>query len=171
MYRTFSYLLLFVALVLLQSCLFDNLTVSVFLNPLVYVVFLALLPMETLPAVVLLWGLGLGVVTDWTMGAAGENTISTVFAAFLRPALLNLTFGKENVHDGGIPSARRMGKGNFLRYLALLIVIHHAVFFLFESLSARHLLYVAAQLAASSAVTLLFSWIIARLFTVKLVRI
>lgn len=171
MYRTFSYLLLFVSLVLLQSCLFDSLTVSVFLNPLVYVVFLALLPMETQPAVVLLWGLGMGVVMDWTMGAAGENTIATVFAAFLRPALLNLTFGKDNVHDGGIPSVRRMGKGNFLRYLVTLIVLHHALFFLFESLSMRHLLYVAVQLVVSGAVTLLFSWIIARLFTVKLVRL
>ena len=53
MYRTLPYLGLFAATVLLQVFLFDNLSISVYLNPLVYIAFLILLPFETLPVVLL----------------------------------------------------------------------------------------------------------------------
>ena len=43
MYRTLPYLGLFAAVALLQVFLFDNLTISIYLNPLVYIVFIALL--------------------------------------------------------------------------------------------------------------------------------
>ena len=44
MYRTLPYFGLFAAAVLLQVFLFDNLSISVYFNPLVYIVFIALLP-------------------------------------------------------------------------------------------------------------------------------
>lgn len=169
MHRTISYILLFAALLAAQTYLFDNLAVSVYLDPLVYVVFIALLPMETPPVAMLLSGVVLGVATDWTMGAAGVNTIATVFVAFFRLMLLNLLCGKESVHDGGIPSPLRMGAMTYLRYLATIVVVHHALFFLLESLSVRHLLHVAVQTAASAAVTLAIAWIVTRLFTAKIV--
>lgn len=53
MYRTLPYLGLFAAVALLQVFLFDNLTISIYLNPLVYIVFIALLPLDTPPAAVL----------------------------------------------------------------------------------------------------------------------
>ncbi len=109
MYRTLQYALLFLVAALLQIFLFNNLSLSVYLNPLVYVVFIALLPMETTPIRMLLAGLAMGLAMDWTMGAAGVNTIATVFVAFVRIHLLNFVCGKENVHDGGVPSARRLG--------------------------------------------------------------
>lgn len=49
MYRTLPYLGLFAAAALLQVFLFDNLTISIYLNPLVYIVFIALLPLDTPP--------------------------------------------------------------------------------------------------------------------------
>ena len=49
MYRTLPYLALFAATVLLQVFLFDNLSISVYLNPLVYIAFIVLLPLDTLP--------------------------------------------------------------------------------------------------------------------------
>lgn len=100
MYRTLQYALLFLVAALLQIFLFNNLSLSVYLNPLVYVVFIALLPMETTPIRMLLAGLAMGLAMDWTMGAAGVNTIATVFVAFVRIHLLNFVCGKENVHDG-----------------------------------------------------------------------
>ena len=60
MYRTLPYFGLFAAAVLLQVFLFDNLSISVYFNPLVYIVFIALLPLETLPVAVLGAGLALG---------------------------------------------------------------------------------------------------------------
>ena len=59
MYRTLPYLGLFAAVALLQVFLFDNLTISIYLNPLVYIVFIALLPLDTPPAAVLGAGLAM----------------------------------------------------------------------------------------------------------------
>ena len=64
MYRTLPYLGLFAAVALLQVFLFDNLTISIYLNPLVYIVFIALLPLDTPPAAVL--GAGLALASRWT---------------------------------------------------------------------------------------------------------
>ena len=49
MHRTLPYLALFAVVVLLQVFLFDNLSISIYLNPLVYVAFIALLPLDTPP--------------------------------------------------------------------------------------------------------------------------
>ncbi len=85
MHRTLPYLALFAVVVLLQVFLFDNLSISIYLNPLVYVAFIALLPLDTPPIVLLLSGLATGDTMDLAMGAAGENTIATLLIAFARP--------------------------------------------------------------------------------------
>jgi len=71
MHRTLPYISLFVVTVLLQVFLFDNLSISIYLNPLVYVAFVALLPLDTPPVVLLASGLAMGVTMDFAMGAAG----------------------------------------------------------------------------------------------------
>lgn len=168
MYRILHYALLFLVASLLQIFLFNNLTLSVYLNPLIYVVFIALLPMETPPIEMLLAGLLTGLVMDWTMGAAGVNTIATVFVAFVRIHLLHFTAGKENVHDGGVPSARRLGEKTFAAYLTLTVLLHNAIFFYLEALSWSHALLTLLRLGASAAVGIFFCWLIAQVFTSRL---
>lgn len=168
MVRSLPYLTLFGATVLLQVFLFDNLSISLYLNPLVYVAFIALLPMDTKPVLLLLAGLVLGVTMDYAMGAAGINTIATLLVAFLRPAVLGLFAGREDQREGGVPSPERLGKRAFVEYLAVLVVIHHAAFFVFEALSWTHLLQTLLRVALSSVVSVAFIWLIARIFTAKL---
>ena len=153
MARTIAYMLLFLSTAALQLCLFDNLAVSIYLDPLVYVVFIALLPLD-MPAVALL-GLGLatGVAMDFMMGGAGINTAATLPVAFMRPGLLRMLYRRDDLRDGGI------------LYLLFVVLLHHAVFFALETLSWAHALRTSLRIAASSAATLFFAWIIARIFT------
>ena len=163
MYRTLPYLGLFAAAALLQVFLFDNLTISIYLNPLVYIVFIALLPLDTPPAAVLGAGLALGVTMDFAMGAAGINTI-----AFLRPTLAGMICGRDNVREGGIPSSARLGERKLITYLVALTLVHHAVFFSLEALSWTHALHTLLRIVVSTAVSAGFIWIIARIFTAKI---
>lgn len=163
--RVPSYILLFAVSVLFQVFLFDHLTVSIYLSPLVYIAFLALLPMETPPAAMLFLGLLTGLTMDWTTGGGGIHTAAALLSAFTRDAVLRLTCGKENVRDGGVPSARRLGRGPFLRYLVLFVAIHHAAFFLLESLSLAQLFHTALRWIASGTLTVGYVWLAARLFT------
>ncbi len=167
-HRKLIYFALFAVTQLLQAFLFNNLTLSVWFNPLVYIAFVALLPLETPHGLVLLGGLASGMAADWFMGAAGINTIATVFAAFLRPFLLALLFDKENIREGGIPSPERLGRWGFVRYLAVFVLLHHFVFFVLEALSWAHFGQTLLRLAVSGAATVGFTWLAARLFTSKL---
>ena len=146
MHRTLPYLALFAVVVLLQVFLFDNLSISIYLNPLVYVAFIALLPLDTPPIVLLLSGLATGVTMDLAMGAAGVNTIATLL----------------------IPSTGRLGNRVFLNYLIVLVLVHHAVFFSLEALSWAHIVRTIVRTVASGAVSVAFIWVIARIFTAKL---
>ena len=160
MHRTLPYLALFAVVVLLQVFLFDNLSISIYLNPLVYVAFIALLPLDTPPIVLLLSGLA--------TGAAGVNTIATLLIAFARPTLLGLLYPRDDIREGGIPSTGRLGNRVFLNYLIVLVLVHHAVFFSLEALSWAHIVRTIVRTVASGAVSVAFIWVIARIFTAKL---
>ena len=168
MHRAFPYILLFAVAAMMQLFLFDNLTLSVYFNPLVYIVFLVLLPMETPPVGVLLAALAIGATMDWTMGAAGLNTAATLPVAMVRLRVLQGIGGKENVRLGGVPSPMRLGSGNFLRYLIVLVAAQHLLFFLLESLSWQQMGHTLLRFAVSSAAAVVFVWLLARLFTATL---
>ena len=144
MHRTLPYISLFVVTVLLQVFLFDNLSISIYLNPLVYV------------------------TMAFVMGAAGVNTIATLLFAFVRPALLRTLYTRDDAREGGVPCAGRLGKRVFLNYLIVLVLLHHAVFFSLEALSWMHVVRTLVRIVVSGAVSVAFIWIIARIFTAKL---
>lgn len=168
MYRTIPYIGLFAAVALLQVFLFDNLSISIYLNPLVYVVFIALLPLDAQPVTVLGSGLLLGITMDCAMGAAGINTIATLPIAFFRPSLAEMICGRENVREGGIPSPDRLGTRKFFLFLLTLTIIHHSIFFLLEALSWSLMPHTILRIVISSAISVAFGWIIARIFTAKI---
>ena len=138
MHHTPLSLILFAITTLLQIFLFNNLAISGLFCPLIYVVFLVMLPLET-PAIAML-GLGLltGLTMDLTMGVAGLNTATAVALCFVRPYLMRLITAREDVRDDGIPSRARLGKQLFWSYVIVMVLIHHTLFFSLEALSWAH---------------------------------
>ncbi|MFI3280834.1 MAG: rod shape-determining protein MreD [Rikenellaceae bacterium] len=164
MFRTLPYIALFLTAVLSQIFIFDNLSTSVLVAPLVYVVFIALLPVESSQILMLGAGVVTGFVLDATMGTAGLNSIATIFIAFFRAPILRLIVGSKRVAERGVPSEILLGDGDYIRYIVTLVALHHAVFFLFEALTASHILYTLLRFTASTLISILFVWLIARLF-------
>lgn len=162
MHRALEYILFFVAVVLLQALLFDNLLFSGLVVPLFYVVFVVLLPVKMERLWLLLLGVVLGVVMDVSMGTAGLNTIATTAVAFVRPWVMHLTIGKDVAHES-IPYGGAIDDRSFLLYAAMLVVAHEMLFFGFESLGS-HPLFTLGKIILSSAVTVGLVWVTARLF-------
>lgn len=156
MYRVLEYTLFFVTLLLLQVFLFNNLNLSVYINPLVYVAFVLLLPMELASVWVLLLGLAIGAATDLMTGMAGLNTIATLVTAFTRRQTMMLMIGKETVGEGGIPCSGRIGGGKFVRYASLTVLLHCLVFFTFEALTFSHFHLTLLKTALSAILTVVF---------------
>lgn len=168
MYRTFPYIALFALTVIIQVFLLDNLSISIYFAPMIYLAFLLLLPLDTAHFKLLLAGLATGWLMDYTMGTDGLNVIATLPVAFLRPWIIGFFYTREDPREGGIPSAARFGKSKFIRYLATCILLHHLLFFSFEALSWVHLDRTLLRIVTSSAASIYFTWLTARLFTLKL---
>lgn len=167
MYRIVPYILLFVATMLLQIFLFDNLVISIYFNPLVYIAFILLLPLELSHISLLGLGLMTGLAMDSVMGSSGLNTLATLPVAFLRPWLVGLFCNREDAREGGVPSQSRFGTHKFVKYLIFGVVLHHGLFFALESLSWAYAWHTLLRVMLSSAASVFFIWLIARIFTAK----
>ncbi len=165
MYKITPYIALFVVASLLQILFFNNLGVSVYLSPLIYIVFIFLLPLQTSHFVTLVAGLIMGITMDIFMGLDGLNTIATLAVAFSRPYLLGVVAKRDVIAGGGVPSDVLLGQRAFIIYLVSMVAIHHAILFTFESLSINNTWLYALRFACSGVVSALFILLIARVFT------
>ena len=167
MYRLLEYGILFFVMVILQVFLFSRIGISIYVNPLVYIAFLILLPMEIAGALLLVLGMVLGMTVDFFMGTAGINTIATLFAAFCRPAVLTLLVGKDEVKEGGVPNVNRIGLKRSLRYAGVIVLLHGTVFFVLESLTWSFFYLTLLRIICSSVITLLLVYFCQKLFAVN----
>ena len=110
MHKIAEYGLIFIVSVLLQVFLFDNLTVSPYLYPLVYAGCIILLPANIDRALLLILSFALGLSVDLLSGMAGLNTIAATATGFLRPALFSLTVGKDAAREGFMPLPLNTGR-------------------------------------------------------------
>ena len=171
MYRTFPYIVLFLATTLLQVFFFDRLPLGPWCSPLVYIAPVLLLPLDTRPIVLLGCGLVCGLAADYAMGTAGLNVAATLPIAFLRRNLVALVSNREDNREEGIPSPEHRGRRVYWIYLVLLTGLHHLLFFLLEALSWQQLPQTALRLAASGAVTVGVIALAERLLTAKALRV
>lgn len=167
MFRTLPYIALFLTAALSQIFIFDNLSVSVYVAPLVYLLFIVLLPVESSRILMLSAGIVTGFVMDAAMGTSGLNSIATIFIAFFRAPILNAIAGRKQLAERGVPSGILMGNGDYVTYLVVMVLLHHAIFFAFETLTMVNLLFTLLRFACSSVVSLIYIWLMARLFTIN----
>ncbi|MFI3288942.1 MAG: rod shape-determining protein MreD [Rikenellaceae bacterium] len=171
MYRRISlYALVFVVVMLLQIFVFDRLTFSVIVAPLVYITFLLLLPTQTPQIEMLFWALFLGVATDFGMGTAGLNTIVTLFLGYTRIYIMNTIFGKDLVSIGGVPTIEKLGRTRYNLYVAFMVFVQLFIYIVFESLSVVSWLLGLQKFIVSGLLSLIFVWLLSYFFGSLLTR-
>lgn len=164
MRRWIDYGFVFVVLVLLQIFLFDNLNISIYVYPIIYIGFIIILPMNINSALLLFLGFLTGLVVDFFSGTYGLNTIACVATCFVRPAVLNLTIGKDAARDGGMLLPLSVGRAKWFRYALILVLVHCLVFFFFEAMTFRYIWFTLARTACSVVLTTVLIWFLAYLF-------
>ncbi len=122
----------FIVLVLIQVLVLNNIQLSGYINPYIYVLFILLLPFETPSWLLLISGFFLGLTIDLFMNTLGLHAAATVFLAFLRPYVLNLFAPRDGYEAGTFPRILYYGTGWFLKYAAVLILFHHLALFFLE---------------------------------------
>ena len=164
-----AYILFFVVIAVLQIFLLNNVTVSVYVAPVIYIACIIMMPLETSQLAMLMTGLVLGVVMDLTMGVNGLNVVATLPMAFFRRSILHLTTDFSNlVKADGVPSPARLGDFRFHRYVITMMVLHGLLFFGFEWLSFHNIGFFVARLLCSLAVSAAIVYPLIYIFIPKL---
>jgi rod shape-determining protein MreD len=154
MIREFSkYLFYFIVLILAQLLLFNNIELSGFINPYVYILFIILLPF-TIPKVLLLLSAFLtGLVMDLFMGTPGVHSSATVLMAFSRPFVMSLFSPREGYQTGTYPRLTQFGLEWFVKYTVMLVLIHHFALFYLEIFTFHHFFSTFFRVILSSLLT------------------
>lgn len=126
------YILSFVILVFVQVFLLNNVQLSGFLNPYIYVLFILSLPFETPKWSLLVLAFLLGFTIDLFSHTVGMHASATVFMAFLRPTLLRSMEPRDGYQLETYPSIRDYGLKWYFQYAGILILVHHLFLFYVE---------------------------------------
>jgi rod shape-determining protein MreD len=124
--------LIFVLLILLQILLFNNIQVSGYINPYVYVMFILLLPVEIPAWLLLLLSFFTGLIIDFFSGSPGMHASATVLAGFVRPYVLRVISPRDGYEAGSAPSMLSYGFTWFFTYTLIIVLVHHTTLFYLE---------------------------------------
>ncbi len=155
----------FSLLILVQVLVFNRLNFFGFINPMVYILFLYWYPIKQNRAAFIALSFLLGLCIDFFSDTMAINAAATVTIAYLRPAIMRFVFGVNyEFQSFKLGNATRVQQFTFL---ALLIVVHHFVFFTLEIFSFANFLLILKKVFAISLATLILCLLFGSLFSVK----
>lgn len=160
----------FLALVLLQIFLIDNISLSVYFHPLIYVAFIILLPLDTKPVWMVVWSALLGLMIDITTGMGGLNVFATTATGFLRPYVMSLVTGHDMGMNESAIAISRLPEKNYRWYIAAMVVLHSVIYFFMESLSLHHIFHTLLRIIISDIAAVIFIYYFVKLFVEKILK-
>lgn len=147
-------ILLFIVLVLAQVLVLNNIQFLGFINPYIYILFILSLPVRVPRWITLLLAFGLGMIIDTFSNTLGMHTAATVLVAYARSFVINL-FTSIDEGNNPTPSFHSFGVGAYVKYVLVLVFLHHAALFFLEAFSFSHFWLVLFKTLLSSAITIL----------------
>lgn len=165
MFKIRPHYLLFIATILIQMYVINQLSFTTLCMPIIYPVVIILYPMQSDQLKMLLVGLITGVSADLLMGVPGINTITLLFMSYIRIWLLSITMGRDAIAAGGVTTALRFGLRKYLLYTTIFVALNNTIYFFLESLDSVEWLVLSERIGVSTVATLLFVWLITFLFS------
>jgi rod shape-determining protein MreD len=149
----------FVLLVLVQVLILNNIHFLRLVTPFLYLYFIVKMPVGFTSARVTFLSFLLGLIIDIFSNTPGMHAAACTLTGFVRPAIIKVLMGDELL--GTIsPSFRTFGYGGFLRYVIILVVLHHVTLFVLESLTLLDPLFLLIRIVASVSTTTLLICIV-----------
>ena len=133
-----SNILRFVALILLQVILFNQINFGGFINPQIYIIYVILFPFYNKnKGALLISSFLLGLSIDFFMNSGGINAFSLVLIAYFRQTIFNMIIGKQDHKEKIIFKEIPIPKA--LTYIFILALIHITSIFWLENFSFNEL--------------------------------
>ena len=144
----------FVLLVLFQVLVLNSIQFLGYINPYLYIFFILALPVQLPRWFLLILAFTLGLTIDAFSNTMGMHAFATVFVAFFREGIIKLF---TNIEEGNnpTPSFHTFGVSAYVKYVVLMVIIHHTILFILEAFSFYNFWIMLAKILLSSMVTIL----------------
>ena len=155
----------FIALVFVQILILNHINFLGYINPYIYILFIALFPVKNNRVILILLAFLLGITIDMFLDTGGIHAGASVFIAYVRPLVLKTSFGM--IYEHQTIKFSTVDFGSKLTYFALLTVLHHIVLFSLEIFSISKILLIFQKTLFSSIFTIILSVVVTIIFSRK----
>lgn len=170
MFKSILYFWATLALLFVQIFILDEISIALWLRPMIFPLIVLLLPIEWRTIWVIFVALILGVVMDMAVGGAGLYTSTLLPIAVMRRWILFLTT-RRSVEAGDQTSLlSRMPLRQVMIYVGAMMLLYNAMFFILEALSTVQTMQLIATILFSTILSVLLAWPIVRLFLKRVSR-
>lgn len=145
----------FVLLILFQVLILNNLHLSIYINPYVYILLILILPFETPGWISMTLAFVLGLTIDAFSNTPGLHSAAAVFLAFTRHYILQFFAPREGYEGKKTPHYGVMGIRWFIIYAGITTLLHHTFLFFLEDFRIDHFFTILLKAVASSMLTLI----------------
>ena len=143
----------YIIVMILQVLLFDQLQLLGVCHPYIYILCLLMMPITLSHSADMIIGAVVGLIMDVFCNSLGVHTAACIFIMFIRPYLIGAIVNDKDRLNEQI-SLRALGMEALLRYVVILVVVHHLIVFLLAAWSWEHIGFVLAETIVSSLVTI-----------------
>jgi len=153
----------FIALLLVQVVVCNNINFLGYINPYIYIVFIFLFPIRDSRIVLLLVSFLLGMLVDMFSDSGGVHAAAAVTLAYARPLLLKMSFGMLYEHQSVKFSNTDID--SLITYVGLGTLLHHFILFSLEVFNISNILLILKKTLFSGIFTIILSILIIVLFS------
>ena len=147
-------LLQMLILLVLQALICNHVHIMGYATPIIQVLFVAWMPLNSNRTGNLVWAFALGLLLDMFANTPGISAASLTLTAMVQYSLVHMMAPKDAVDDM-VPNYGSMGVWNYIQYLALLTAVHHLMYFVLEFFSFSNPLDMLLSLLTSVLLSLL----------------
>lgn len=170
MFKSIAYFWMTVALLFVQLFILDEISIAMWLRPMIFPLVILLLPIEWRTIWVVVASLLLGIFMDISIGGMGLYTSTLLPLAVMRRWILYLST-RRSIEAGDQTSLlSRMSLYQVMIYVGVMLLLHHTMFFALESLSFVGVMQLIATILFSTLLSILLSWPVVGLFLKKIVK-
>lgn len=153
----------FLTLILVQVLLLSHINFLGYINPYLYILFVALYPVKNNRMLFIFLSFLLGLSVDMFLDSGGMHAAATLTIAFIRPAALKFSFG--TVYDHQSIKFDSMEIGQRIVYFAILTIIHHFILFSLDIFNFSKIILVLKNTLFSSIFTITLCVLISIIFS------
>ncbi|MBR7154473.1 MAG: rod shape-determining protein MreD [Paludibacteraceae bacterium] len=144
----------YIIVMLLQVLLFDQLQLWGACHPYIYVLCLLMMPITLTHSLSMIIGAVAGLVMDIFCNSLGVHMAACILIMFIRPYLIGAIVNDKDRLNEQI-SLRSIGMEALIKYVVILVLVHHLTVFSLAAWSWSHMGFVLLETLISSIVTIL----------------